>query len=301
MLTVTRAGSDLSMATFVNNDVSPGAVVQASDHNEQGSRIAAVVNGGIENANIATNAGISGTKLANTSVSNAKLSDNSIVPEDKLASDSGWREVTDAWSYDSPTTITVPSDATTKYSIGDKIKLTQTTVKYFYVVGVASTTLTITGGTDYTLVNAAISDVSYSKVATPLDFPQWLNYTPTWTNLTTGNGTLNYARFVMNGKRVLLRVKFTLGSTSSVGGSVSVSLPVTAHADYASATDTPLYAGQLNDATGNRNFPWVRMSSTTAANIGYMNSGVFGVISSTAPFTWTTSDQVMVTLEYEAA
>jgi hypothetical protein len=43
---------------------------------------------------------------------------------------------------------------------GDKIKLTQTTVKYFYIVGVANTLLTVTGGSDYTVANAAITNNS---------------------------------------------------------------------------------------------------------------------------------------------
>lgn len=44
------------MTTFVNNDVQSGDVILASDHNEQGSRIAAVLNGGIDSANIADKA-----------------------------------------------------------------------------------------------------------------------------------------------------------------------------------------------------------------------------------------------------
>lgn len=60
------------MSEFVNNDVAPGAVVQASDHNSQGSALAAVINGGLDNGNLAANAAIAGSKLADTSVTNAK-------------------------------------------------------------------------------------------------------------------------------------------------------------------------------------------------------------------------------------
>lgn len=63
------------MTTFVNNDVSPGNVVQASDHNTQGSLLAAVVNGSIDNANIASGAAIAGSKLADDSVTAAKLAE----------------------------------------------------------------------------------------------------------------------------------------------------------------------------------------------------------------------------------
>jgi hypothetical protein len=52
-----------------------------------------------------------------------------------------------------------------------KIKLTQTTIKYFIVTAVADTVLTVYGGTDYTLISAAISAISYSTQKAPLGFP----------------------------------------------------------------------------------------------------------------------------------
>ena len=87
----------------------------------------------------------------------------------------GWTPARAAWAYasaDSPTfTITVPSGAASKYSVGDRIKLTQTTVKYFIITAVADTVLTVYGGTDYTLVDAAISLNYYSHQKAPLGFP----------------------------------------------------------------------------------------------------------------------------------
>ena len=98
----------------------------------------------------------------------------------------GWTPVTDSWTYASANTITVPSGAASIYSVGDKIKLTQTTAKYFYIVGVSDTLLAVTGGSDYTVANAAITSVYYSKASTPLGFPKSFNLgTPTWTT----NGT----------------------------------------------------------------------------------------------------------------
>ena len=85
----------------------------------------------------------------------------------------GWIPASESWSYASATTITVPSGAGSKYQKGDKIKLTQTTVKYFYIVGVADTVLTVTGGTDYTVADAAITANFYSKAENPQGFPDW--------------------------------------------------------------------------------------------------------------------------------
>ena len=90
-------------------------------------------------------------------------------------SSDGWTATNERWAYasaDSPTfTITVPSGATDKYSAGMRIKLTQTTVKYFIITAVADTVLTVYGGTDYTLANAAITVPYYSIQKAPFGFP----------------------------------------------------------------------------------------------------------------------------------
>jgi hypothetical protein len=72
-------------------------------------------------------------------------------------------------------------DVTTTYTKGTKIKLTQTTDKYFYVTGSSfstDTTVTVTAGSDYTVANAAITSPYYSYASNPQGFPTWFNYTP---------------------------------------------------------------------------------------------------------------------------
>jgi hypothetical protein len=93
--------------------------------------------------------------------------------------DSGWIEVFETWTYasaDAPTfTFTVVGDKSTKYYPGMRIKLTQTTVKYFIITKVVysspNTTITVYGGTDYTLANAAIIYPYYSSAKAPAGFP----------------------------------------------------------------------------------------------------------------------------------
>jgi hypothetical protein len=91
------------------------------------------------------------------------------------ALETGWVSVSDSWSYasaDAPTfTITVPSGAASLYSPGMRIRLTQTTVKYFIITAVADTVLTVYGGTDYILTSDAISEISYSTQKAPFGFP----------------------------------------------------------------------------------------------------------------------------------
>lgn len=91
----------------------------------------------------------------------------------------GWLASSGTWTYasaDSPTfTLTVNADVTSFIGVGNKIKLTQTTVKYFIVTAISysspNTTITIYGGTDYTLANAAISSPYYSYQKSPVGFP----------------------------------------------------------------------------------------------------------------------------------
>ncbi len=149
----------------------------------------------------------------------------------------GWNSAGETWTYASSTTITVPSDATTKYSPGDKIRLKQGgSYKYFYIIGVTSTVLTVTGGSDYSVANSTITDNDYSKVETPVGFPQWFNWTPTY----SGSGSLTFtsvgthiARFSITGRtvHVLLEAQGTTGGTA--GAEIWATTPVTsANSDW---------------------------------------------------------------------
>jgi hypothetical protein len=119
--------------------------------------------------------GVSGTAQGHDVSSVVRLSDASkyfTFLRDRIISlNTGWIPADQSWAYASANTITVPSGATAIYSVGDKIKITQTTVKYFYVTAVADTTLTVTGGTDYTVANDAITSPYYSKATSPVGFP----------------------------------------------------------------------------------------------------------------------------------
>ena len=79
-------------------------------------------------------------------------------------------------SADSPTfTFTISGDVTTYLSVGMKVKLTQTTVKYFIITALSysspNTTVTVYGGTDYTLTSDSILSPSFSYQKSPFGFP----------------------------------------------------------------------------------------------------------------------------------
>ena len=114
--------------------------------------------------------GTGGRTLQNSSVA---IDDNGKLSGDGL---DGWIYDTDTWSYVSTTSFKVSGkDVRYKFPKGTKIKLVQSgSTKYFYVTATAysaDTTITITGGSDYSLANATISGQAYSYVAAPQDFP----------------------------------------------------------------------------------------------------------------------------------
>ena len=84
--------------------------------------------------------------------------------------DIGWTASGESWTYATSTTITVPTDATTKYDDGMIVKFTQATggTKYAVITTVAATVLTLRMLGGATLVNEAITSTFYSTVASPL-------------------------------------------------------------------------------------------------------------------------------------
>lgn len=117
-------------------------------------------------------------------------------------------------------------------------------------------------------------------------------WTPTFTNLTVGNGTLagEYARF---GELVHVSFELTWGSTTSISGSVSISnLPVNA------ATAVPTIGQGL----------WTDSGTTVRAGFllitGAASAALHSdqnVVNSTNPFTWTTGDVMRGSMDYRVS
>jgi hypothetical protein len=129
-----------------------------------------------------------------TSAQILSLIDNDIIDITSLS----WKADTATWTYASASltfpeyTFTINADATGYMYVGQKIKLTQTAVKYFIVTKVSTwsgsaTTITIYGGgtiasPSYALADAAITSPYYATTYRPLDFPLGLN---TWSTIIT--------------------------------------------------------------------------------------------------------------------
>jgi hypothetical protein len=110
----------------------------------------------------------------------------------------GWVETTDSWTYASASTITIPSDGTTRYQKGMKIRFKQGGgYKYYYVSVIAATLLTVFTSSDYTVANSAITNIAYSYAQHPYGFPAFLNVTIDYTGFST-KPTTTLARFTVD-------------------------------------------------------------------------------------------------------
>lgn len=142
----------------------------------------------------------------------------------------GWTLATDTWTYASATTFTIAGvDRTAIFTPGTRIKLTQTSAKYFVVVSSAfstNTTVTVTGGTDYTLANATITLPYYSYQANPQGYPGWFNYTVTWGGFSSDPTSVT-SKFSVVGRMCHVQILPT-GVGTSNSQSTTISLPIAA-------------------------------------------------------------------------
>lgn len=132
-----------------------------------------------------------------------------------------WTLADETWTYASATTFTVTWDVSAKYQKGDRIKLTQSaTVKYFVILKVAvsgNTTITITWGTSYTFANSAVTLNYYSKQASPQWYPDFFNYTPTWTWF-SADPTVSACKFAITGSICDVMMTCSVNGTSNATG-----------------------------------------------------------------------------------
>ena len=126
----------------------------------------------------------------------------------------------------------------------------------------------------------------------------WTSYTPTFTGLTVGNGTLT-ANYNKIGKVMFMRVSLNFGSTTAITGSVSMSMPgsgqpgvyTTTNAIYEDA-GVGFYVGNIVIFGATAYLGSIRSSTTFAQHEG---------LNATNPFTWTTNDGIFINASYEVA
>ena len=211
-------------------------------------------------------------------------------------SSQGWADADETWTYASATTFTISGDQTGKYSAGMRIKLTQTTVKYFVITAVSygapNTTVTVNGGGTYTLANAAISANYYSSANTPLSFPHFMTpqYTnwADWTSNPSGwTGTVTtIARYCQIGKLVTCIIQFVGTSNQTYA---TFALPVASN----QTCSIPI-ARAFDAGTGVNTSPWMQLTAASTTVTCY---------SSGAGAIWTNSGAkyIYAVFSYEVA
>ena len=127
---------------------------------------------------------------------------------------------------------------------------------------------------------------------------EWQDYTPTYSNITIGNGTVD-ARYTKIGKTVVVYVQITFGSTTTVDGSVVlVSFP---KAIYDASGVRIVGVGSLHDSGSTVYLArWMGDGMVVYENTNTSNNSVqWGLIDATTPMTWATGDEIYLTATYE--
>lgn len=180
------------------------------------------------------------TGVTHDALASVQCGDSSVYYGALNALYDGWIPVTEVWTRTSNTAYTITGDFTSVLSVGDKLKVTDTTTKYFNITAISysapDTTVTITGGSDYVL--AATPTVRYySKSLSPVGFPSSFAYGSVFykaDHTTSLAGSPNPARFRMKGAYVTGEVS-SAGLGDPAGAIICFSLPVAINAASGSA------------------------------------------------------------------
>ena len=124
-------------------------------------------------------------------------------------------------------------------------------------------------------------------------------FTPTWTNLSVGDASINSGQYVEVGDMVAVTVRLKWGSTTSASGAFYVTnLPKTADAVLSSyGTGNALDSGSANYPVNCA----VSAGTTNLTPVVLNTAGTYltqAAISATVPFTWATNDELIMTVVY---
>lgn len=161
----------------------------------------------------------------------------------------GWIEVSDTWTFsstDAPTyVVSTTLDWSNTIPVGARVRVVQTTEQYFLVTAIDSSTITLYGGTDYSLTSAAITSPAYSVFKSPMGFPlnplKWRErfadvqdrtqsspVDSTWYNLGSSSLSLPIGSWLVDYQVVLA---FTKATTTSISASVTLSTTTNSETD----------------------------------------------------------------------
>lgn len=172
----------------------------------------------------------------------------------------GWANFPIIPTYVSSTSMKFSGvDYTGTIQKGDKLYIDQSGNKYFYITDVSfstDTTVTVAGGSDYTVANAVIVNPQFSKLATPQGFPLRHNWTPTYAGFSS-DPTVSACVFSVSGGFVNLFYKLDTAGTSN-----AVTFQI---------TGLPITAGLNDNGNGVRQFLGIDNGNSIDTICGYIN------------------------------
>ncbi len=127
----------------------------------------------------------------------------------------------------------------------------------------------------------------------------WTAFTPTFSNLTVGNGTLS-ARYCKIGKLLTVFVGFKMGSTSVMGNTPSFVLPILPSVNVSNFQ----FTGEILDPGVSDYLGCLAIDGTNAFIQVLATNAAYGtptVVTSTVPMTWATNDGFQFVFSYEVA
>lgn len=171
----------------------------------------------------------------------------------------------------------------------------------------ASVLATIYQGSNYDILGNPLYRTTPESVASDFlngqNSAAWTDFTPTWTNLTLGNG-VQVAKYTKIGRTVFGSYKLTMGTTTAIGTNPYFTPPIPVSSDYSTSIH-PIGTGCAFDGSVYYTvWPAFRNSLTRIEMMAMGAGGTysnFADLSGTTPATWNTSDVFMLSFCYQAA
>jgi hypothetical protein len=217
---------------------------------------------------------------------------------------SGAVQLENSTSSTSTTTAAVPASVKSAYDLADgAIAKSLVDAKGDLIAATADNTparLAI-GTNDQVLIADSTAATGMKWGAAPGGTFNYTTFTPTFTNLTIGNGSLD-CRFVEIGKFVHCTIKIVFGSTTSITGRLDIQAPT-----GASTISTPnnTYVGNtraLDAGVENYSGSILVLSSSVLTPFINTATGTYTTpsnIGPSIPFTWGTSDELQISFIYQ--
>jgi hypothetical protein len=210
----------------------------------------------------------------------------------------GWFPHAETWTRTGNHTFTVPGDLTAVFRKGMKVKYSDGTFEYGVVASsseaAGTTTVDLIPNADYAMSGNSTENY-ISPIENPEGFPTSFAASFGTTNITATSGTV-VQRWTAQPGKFKFFYHLTFGASSAITGDPTLTLPVTMPA-YGGVVPPVGLAEYVDGGATVYAGVTVVVSTTTVKAIAYNVAGTYAQIvnvSSTVPFTWTTTDSLQI-------